>query len=442
MNPSERDKKLDQLINQAINRQRPQLDFDKWRKDHQKEIQIYKLQAGAGVRAPRQADVWRIIIKHRASKLAVAAGVIMVAVIGINYFDVPIDGTSVAWGEVLRKVEQIRTCIYRGHARIMPTDDKEYTMESEVFVSSEHGSRVDSYKGEKLLMTQYMLPAEKALISVAHEKKKYMRMLLTEEHVWKMRQQGGGDPREIVRQFLSGRYTELGRAVIDAVEVEGVETTDPNVYGGMVEDFVARLWVDVHTDLPVRLEMEVQMESEAGLKQMSMVMDGFQWDVELDLSMFEPNIPADYNELPPLQMPEMDEASAVQGLGVFAGITGGKYPSSLAGMKVMKEVMEAMKPSFPDDPNNKPSEGEREKMMAEAMQKVVKVQGACMFYAELVREGKDPAYYGDRVTAEDTDAVLMRWRISDDEYRVIFGDLTAENVTAERLAELEKALVE
>jgi len=104
--------------------------------------------------------------------------------------------------------------------------------------------------------------------------------------------------------------------------------------------------------------------------------------------------------------------------------------------------MEAMKPSFPDDPNNKPSEGEREKMMAEAMQKVVKVQGACMFYAELVREGKDPAYYGDRVTAEDTDAVLMRWRISDDEYRVIFGDLTAENVTAERLAELEKALVE
>jgi len=36
----------------------------------------------------------------------------------------------------------------------------------------------------------------------------------------------------------------------------------------------------------------------------------------------------------------------------------------------------------------------------------------------------------------------MRWSISDNEYRVIFGDLRAENVTAEELAELEKSLLE
>jgi hypothetical protein len=34
----------------------------------------------------------------------------------------------------------------------------------------------------------------------------------------------------------------------------------------------------------------------------------------------------------------------------------------------------------------------------------------------------------------------MRWKVSDREYRVIFGDLRTQTVTAEKLAELEKAL--
>jgi hypothetical protein len=32
----------------------------------------------------------------------------------------------------------------------------------------------------------------------------------------------------------------------------------------------------------------------------------------------------------------------------------------------------------------------------------------------------------------------MRWKLSDSEYRVIFGDLHAQTVTPEALAELEK----
>jgi len=35
----------------------------------------------------------------------------------------------------------------------------------------------------------------------------------------------------------------------------------------------------------------------------------------------------------------------------------------------------------------------------------------------------------------------MRWKITDNEYRVIFGDLHAETVTPEKLAELEAALL-
>jgi hypothetical protein len=53
---------------------------------------------------------------------------------------------------------------------------------------------------------------------------------------------------------------------------------------------------------------------------------------------------------------------------------------------------------------------------------------------------KDSAYYGKTVTPKDTDKVLMRWKVSDNEYRVIFGDLRTKTVTAEALAELEKVV--
>jgi len=62
------------------------------------------------------------------------------------------------------------------------------------------------------------------------------------------------------------------------------------------------------------------------------------------------------------------------------------------------------------------------------------------FYGLLQWDKKDPAYYGKTVTPKDADKVLMRWKVSDNEYRVIYGDLHAETVTLEKLAELEKLL--
>ena len=53
-------------------------------------------------------------------------------------------------------------------------------------------------------------------------------------------------------------------------------------------------------------------------------------------------------------------------------------------------------------------------------------------------------YYGKTITPKDADKVLLRWnvseKVSDNEYRVIFGDLHAETVDADVLAELEGAL--
>ena len=63
-----------------------------------------------------------------------------------------------------------------------------------------------------------------------------------------------------------------------------------------------------------------------------------------------------------------------------------------------------------------------------------------MFYRGLVDEDRDPAYHGETVQPGEADKVLIRWKVSDSEYRVIFGDLRAETVDAATLAELENTL--
>ena len=49
------------------------------------------------------------------------------------------------------------------------------------------------------------------------------------------------------------------------------------------------------------------------------------------------------------------------------------------------------------------------------------------------------AYYGDTVSVTDSDKVLIRWKTTGDKYRVVFGDLTIQDVGAEELTEVERA---
>lgn len=68
------------------------------------------------------------------------------------------------------------------------------------------------------------------------------------------------------------------------------------------------------------------------------------------------------------------------------------------------------------------------------------VQSLSIFYMTLVQEKKEPVYYGEVVGPADADKVLLRWKLLDTEYRVIYGNLTAETVSAEKLAELESQI--
>ena len=199
------------------------------------------------------------------------------------------------------------------------------------------------------------------------------------------------------------------------------------------------LWVDVETWLPVLGEMDIEINEQM---KMSGVIYDFQWDIQVDESEFEPVIPDDFEPFltDGMKMPKMNEEAAIEGLRLFAEF-GGEYPKNLNMMSLVRQSLKL------EDSQSAAAEQFRQKLeQAESVeQRVVLImelmrppQSLGGFYMMLVQDNKEPVYYGETVGPDDEEAVLMRWKISEGQYRVIFGDLSALDVTAEELGELEK----
>ena len=62
-------------------------------------------------------------------------------------------------------------------------------------------------------------------------------------------------------------------------------------------------------------------------------------------------------------------------------------------------------------------------------------------YDSLVEKGEQAVYYGDKADLRDGNAVLLHWRLSDGQYRVISGDLQEKTVNADELIKLQAGML-
>jgi outer membrane lipoprotein-sorting protein len=385
---------------------------------------------------PGQHTLLEYIMRSKMPKLAAAAVLIIAVLIGIDMFS---DTGGVAWAELVEHVEKIKTVAYQMKMKMkgMPgmPEDQPLNINMQANLAYDVGFYIDSHThvdDKDISGKTYILFDEGALVTVIPQEKKYIRMNLTDELLAEMKKENG-DPRATLKEMMKQEYIELGRDVINGVDVEGIEVTDmkegPLMRGAMFDEFAFRVWVDVETELPVQMTMKGSADN--GEVVMDITMDNFEWDVEIDPAELEPNIPGDYELLAEAEVGMSNSAEdIVETLRFFAEFTDGKYPSSMTGMTVVKELGEALRAKFA---GQEPGE----ERMKEIMGKIVKLQTIGMAYATMVKDGNEPAYYGDKVTAEFPHAVLMRWKITDDTYKVIFGDLSTKDVTPEELAEHE-----
>lgn len=234
--------------------------------------------------------IWSTIMKRPITRLAAAVVVIVAILISMHQFG----GSSVVWGQVIKKLEKINTYSFRKR-HLETTEPQKESFETEietkVYYSLEYGEWSESYRNGQIYTRTYALQKEKEFIGIVPLARIYDRRPLSEASIREMDQ---NRPRQVVKRFLEADYKKLGSDIIDGVAVEGVEIHDPKVLNPsapVVEDFTARLWVDVETELPVRLELQFVTDGKLYTK---MIFDQFQWNIQLDASDFEPNIPADY----------------------------------------------------------------------------------------------------------------------------------------------------
>jgi concanavalin A-like lectin/glucanase superfamily protein/putative zinc finger protein len=377
-------------------------------------------------------SIWSTIMSNRITQFAAAAMIAIVGIAGLYYFlfnSPSPDDPGVAWGNVFKKVANVTNYVHRVKMTVTGVAEEPRVVEFVIYRSTEFGIRRDSYLKGELYTQLYAGTDSHRGCEVIPSQKKYVQAVWTDEQLQEIREKN--DPRKFAEEFSKFTYKEIGRKTVNGIECEGIEITDPG-FGKMVfEKGTGRFWVDVEKELPVLIEMEGTAAD--GKMQISLTIDEFQWNAPLIAADFEPNIPDDYTLMAKVDLSDTEQ-TLIKGLRGFAELSGGLYPSSLDLMTASTEIQVG----FIVQRRLQGIDMEQEPTRLE-MEKILAIQGSCMFINKLRGDEKEPAYYGKFVTKENPEAVLVRWKLEDDQYRVVFSDLQVGTVTKEQLNALETA---
>lgn len=280
--------------------------------------------------------------------------------------------------------------------------------------------RMEMYRGDKLAQTD-VFPHRKPGLRVNHERKTYQH---------RPARQGQFPPLLMLERLskVSGEADrDLGTKEIGSKMASGFEIAmakmDPDVPSG-----AAAIWIDSQSKFPVLIEYSM---TTGGVPSTFRMME-FQWNggVAPDLLLTEP--PADYanktREPVPLdeQIRRMTEA-----LGIYAELSGGHYPKvNIVYGDVTRDAMF----KFIGIEGRPTAEDFRSDKYA----KVMKAARGFGMINMVLRDNPDAAYHGKTVGPNDSDKVLLSWRLPDGKYQVIFGDLKSQTVPAERLDVMER----
>jgi hypothetical protein len=249
--------------------------------------------------APSRHNIRRTIMKSPIAKLAAAAAVIIVVALGL--FELIGDGStsSVAWAEVVQKVEASRGVIYRTRTAVMGDSNDDWPEAHIMHYKSPLHSRTDWYRGDQIQRTVNFDLGTRTMTWLAHDEKVHHREPMKEEAIQSVQKDQSPwlNPGDFMSRVLSFKHWNIGTRMIDGILCEGLETNDPAVCGAPPDKtFVGRLWVSVETRYPVLIEVEAA-HGQDGSSRMFGCVDQFEWDVEFGPSDRDISIPPGFRPL-------------------------------------------------------------------------------------------------------------------------------------------------
>jgi hypothetical protein len=343
------------------------------------------------------------------ARIVIAAAAALVLIIGWNVIFT--GGEDVVWAKVIEQVREAQDFICRIERTAVPWDDTEQI----AYHSKKYGQKKALYIDGKLAAEVFVKPGEKKIHLLHHKDEAYVTIGLTSRDARGLTDMTSA--QDMVEYFHSFDYKEIGTRRIEGSDAVGIEITDPALWAGDYEEGSVRLWVDASTWWPVLIERE--FSSDSGKVRISEVLKDFQWNPVLSKKDFQFEVPDHYGTMDFGETHD-DEKGAIEGLRAYAKLTGGRYPGDPAFDTAASEMRA--------DRDRLQEKGE---WGPEDIKEFFKIRGLSVFYSSLVEDGVEVEYFGSTVRATDFDKVLMRWRLDDGRWRVIYGDLRAETIEAE-----------
>jgi len=355
-----------------------------------------------GATAP---NIWRTIMKSPITKLAAAAAIIIVVLIGIHQ----IGGSTPAFAEVVRPFLTAHTATFKMTMEVegVPPQkfDCMYAEPARMRQTAQDNSAVvisDFQQGRIVTL----LPAQKRAMVIE------MENMPDEDH------SKFNMFREIRKHLQEAQDTEdesvqfLGEKEIDGLTVIGYHVQKPAV------DIT--VWADPQTKLPV------EMTNTSGPT--TYTMTDIVFDVELDESLFNLEIPDGYTvRTMQVDASEPTEKDLLEMFHIWAEHMDGNLPSVLdmnASMEFVKYQRKKMK-----EEGQEPSE----ESVLELQKTIMKMGRGAVFVQQMPAES-DRHYTGKGVKFGDAEKAIFWYRPEGSEtYRVIYGDLSVKDVAPENL---------
>lgn len=345
--------------------------------------------------------LWRPIMQSKLTKIAAVLVIVLLSVLALDVFD---STTSVTWADVIYPLmtSQSIVCDVVASSPSMSWSMKvmidNQWMRYEMEAPQGAPTMIFSQEHWQLLS---LLPGQKQAVLIDLSKYPDKRPEDLVESIRNVIEELQNDPNATIEQ--------LANTVVDGRDVI--------VFKANNECDETTVWADPETLLPVRLEL-IQND-------MRTVCTNFQFDIELDPSLFSQEIPAGYSTASVQLEFEGTEEDLVEGLRIWAQILeDNQFPKDLSGTAYMN-AMPGLREKFRN--------GTLQLSAQQKMDMGLKIHTSNQFIMSLKPE-QDWQYVGAGVPFGDANRPVCWYKpVGSETYRVIYGDLSGKDVAAEDL---------
>jgi len=219
----------------------------------------------------RQSKIWRKIMKSKITKLTAAAIIIIAVLAVMHHFGGSIDGTSVAWADVIEQINEFRPYVCK--LTFKYDGDRPDDTHTVMYMTL---SRRREIRNQGKLIQVFDMSQRPVRILVLYPDRKVAReTLLLDRGPTK-----DPDMLRIIAGRQNGTEEDLGLDKINGKTVKIFHSPDQH------NEFT--VWADVETNLPVWVELR---QSSSGR---TIIMEDFEFVVEFDESLFDTTAPEDY----------------------------------------------------------------------------------------------------------------------------------------------------